>query len=132
MYMGPVIMTLTDYFFNRIYLNITSVIWYPIVVYLSTALYLAIISTEITAKRIPEFQIFTLNSELLTYSLPAIIALSLYIITRIKFLLLSEGDLSKGIIKANQPKVVKFKADIENKEDYSFQAGDKSYSESDW
>ena len=55
LYLGPLALTLIDWCFNRIYLNVTMMIWYPIATSICYFAYYEIVRYEATAEKIKEF-----------------------------------------------------------------------------
>ena len=85
---------LIDWTVNRMYLTLSVVIWYPLLAYFMIGAYTNIIQVEMTnLPTIKEFEVFDVEPRFLVYVLPLIVCLSIYLVTRVKFSFLEEGDL---------------------------------------
>lgn len=84
---------LVDWCFNRMYLNVSMLIWYPLLGFLIFFAYLEIARVEVAAAaHTHELSIFDIHPSGLSYVLPTLVPLIVYLATRLKFWLLAEGD----------------------------------------
>jgi len=105
----PMIVLLFDWMFNRIYLSLAVASIYPLFGYAAFFTYNEMIRTPVTASEISEFNIFIVHPVGIGLVMPFLVAISLYIGTRVKFFILDEGDI-KWLEEICQDNTLKGKA----------------------
>jgi len=87
------IVLLFDWMFNRIYISVAIASIYPLFGYAAFFTYKEITRTPVTASEISEFNIFVVYPVGIGLAMPFLVAISLYIGTRVKFFIMDEGDI---------------------------------------
>jgi len=88
----PLSLLVGDFFANRIYLPLTIIANYSYMSYSLAALAYLVRSDIEQVFKMPELRYFSVQPECLAWSLPAIVMMGCYFVTRIKFWYIDEGD----------------------------------------
>ena len=92
LYTGPFFLLATDWCFNRMYLNVATLIFYPLLGYVIFFIYLEVTRVDMANNMVPEFSIFETDPSGLAYAIPSMMPVVVYLLTRLKFWFFDEGD----------------------------------------
>ena len=91
---GPLTLLVIDWFANRFYFPLTVNAQYAYFCYAMAVLAFLILDEIQEMMYIPELNYYMVKQETLSWWLPIIIMLGVYLVTRFKFWYLDEGDLT--------------------------------------